>query len=1015
MKGRNLLQRDIRALVACGISHTTAQAAGLRRVTSEEGAATVGRKDSGTYAGIVFPYRLPGDEAARDWRLRRDTPDLEPQADGTTKEKAKYLSAPGRGSMLYFAPGTLPADLANVEKDLAITEGEKKALALHDMAQALQLPLIPVGIAGVYNWQGTTGKTNGPEGQRQDIKGLIPDLGHIAMEGRKVFVAFDRDAATNWKVRTARFKLANALQKLGARVFFVEIPPDSPHKGIDDLIGAEGHNVAQELFNQAKPANAQAEVEALIESAPTLADVEVIKELTRLIAPMNKAQEVEARAAVRKSLKERVHMPDLDALIRDRRQFIEQKKRESRGATELTYSGKPYEATGSGLVWWKSFNGQHTPQTLANFTARIVADVVRDDGQEKTRALKIAANVGDFHKTFTISAAEFGRMEWPIEHMGARAIVYPGLRDHLRTAIQTLSEMKEEHHAYLHTGWSEADGRCVYMHAGGGIGEQGNNPELVVELPIKLASYKLPEPPEGRALIASLDTTLKTLQVAPPKFTYPLFAAAFRSVLGPADCSIFLAGQTGTGKSEIAAIFQQFFGAGMNAKNLPAGWESTANALESLSHTVKNALMVIDDFVPRGGSNDVSRLNQIADRILRGQGNNSGRARMGADTTIRAPKSPRGLIVGTGEDVPRGHSLRARLVILQFGLADMVWTKLTECQHAAREGVYASTMAAFIKWIAPRMPAMGARIEEVLADYRERWNALGHKRTPGNLANLAVGLEMFLEFAQEAGALTAKAAEHIRQESENAFIAIAKDQGKELENGEPCQMFLETLTAAIGSGAAHVAATDGQQPPSAGRWGWRQDQSDLANWRPQGVRVGWVEDDDIYIEPQSAYKVVNQFFGSTAECINISLSTLKRRLKQQSKLASHDVARESVTIRRKCEGATREVLHFSEPLGNMPLLRHLPDIPDIGRFEGKCRVLGFSEDGQKSLPDTCFEDLSISENNNLEANVGNVGFSWDKSHVAGGEPEIGKSGVGRAFQSGGKKADIGRKKEAIEL
>ena len=53
-----------------------------------------------------------------------------------------------------------------------------------------------------------------------------------------------------------------------------------------------------------------------------------------------------------------------------------------------------------------------------------------------------------------------------------------------------------------------------------------------------------------------------------------------------------------------------------------------------------------------------SDFHREADRLVRAQGNRSGRQRMRQDSTLRPAKPPRGLLLSTGEDVPRGHSLR---------------------------------------------------------------------------------------------------------------------------------------------------------------------------------------------------------------------------------------------------------------------------------------------------------------------------------------------------------------------
>src|SRR5262249_39092121 len=155
--------------------------------------------------------------------------------------------------------------------------------------------------------------------------------------------------------------------------------------------------------------------------------------------------------------------------------------------------------------------------------------------------------------------------------------------------------------------------------------------------------------------------SLRLLDIAPDVVTVPLLTAVFRSVLGDTDFSIHIAGPTGIGKTELAALVQQYFGSGLDARHLPGNWSSTGNALEGLAFVTKDALLVIDDFAPQASAADAFRLQREADRIFRAQGNRAGRLRMWADTTLRSPKHPRGLVLSTGEDVPLGQSLRARV------------------------------------------------------------------------------------------------------------------------------------------------------------------------------------------------------------------------------------------------------------------------------------------------------------------------------------------------------------------
>lgn len=72
----------MRALEARWIDRALADHAGLRRVDFLTGGEIIGRK-SGNYAGILIPYLRPGSRQLRDYRLRRDQPDLEYDAAGS--------------------------------------------------------------------------------------------------------------------------------------------------------------------------------------------------------------------------------------------------------------------------------------------------------------------------------------------------------------------------------------------------------------------------------------------------------------------------------------------------------------------------------------------------------------------------------------------------------------------------------------------------------------------------------------------------------------------------------------------------------------------------------------------------------------------------------------------------------------------------------------------------------------------------------------------------------------------
>src|SRR6266851_5171685 len=118
--GSALTAADYTSLLRRWIDKPLADAARFRRVDSDTGRLLIGRLDHGSYEGLAIPYFLPGELCIREWRLRRDNPDIE-YKDGKPKERSKYLSPPGRRNMIYFVPGLSPELLKAVATPVIVT------------------------------------------------------------------------------------------------------------------------------------------------------------------------------------------------------------------------------------------------------------------------------------------------------------------------------------------------------------------------------------------------------------------------------------------------------------------------------------------------------------------------------------------------------------------------------------------------------------------------------------------------------------------------------------------------------------------------------------------------------------------------------------------------------------------------------------------------------------------------------------------------------------------------------
>jgi hypothetical protein len=393
----------------------------------------------------------------------------------------------------------------------------------------------------------------------------------------------------------------------------------------------------------------------------------------------------------------------------------------------------------------------------------------------------------------------------------------------------------------------------------------------------------------------------------------------------------------------------------MGARHLPGNFASTGNALESLAFLAKDALLVVDDFAPHGGMQDVARYHATADRLVRAAGNNQGRGRLSADTKLREDRPPRGLILATGEDVPRGQSIRGRIFVIEVGRGDVQTAVLTECQKDAASGLYAEAMGAFVQFIAGQHDQVQEQLQRRTVELRAKASH-AHSRTPGIVAELAAGFELFMQLAVTDGAISKEQADELNSRCWSALNAVALQQRLLQSSSEPAQRFLELVRSAVTSGAAHVAGTDREIPAEPTQWGWRDEGSgEHPRWIAKGRRIGWIDGNDLYLDPNAAHVAAQELGQRTGEPLTITQTVINKRCHEAGFLLSTDKNRGTLTIRKTVQGSSMPVLHFSAQ-------KFLGDVGLLGAFVSRLS-------GEKTN-----SDISKSNGSNSSGeNVGNVG------------------------------------------
>lgn len=581
-------------------------------------------------------------------------------------------------------------------------------------------------------------------------------------------------------------------------------------------------------------------------------------------------------------------------------------------AADREDEGADYEEIGGRTYTYDMFGNQ---VLLAAFTARIDAEITRDDGAEVFKLTRIVVTAPNGRSgTVEVPAADLTKAgKWAADAIGgASAIIKPLSRaeHHVLTAAQLNSIGKfSEETVYAHTGWKAIDGRNVFLSPAGALGADGLDTGITVDLGNdRLNMYRCVDPShvDRRDLVEAVRQSLDILNVAPARVTAPALAAVYRAPLPkPPVTSVFLSGQSGSLKSALTGPLTQHFGAGFHGESLPDSWVTTGNALEVRAHALANVLFTIDEFSPQARE-DTRQLVDAADRVFRGSANGSGRGRLRPDGTPRPTRFPRAQIMSSGEDVPPGQSLRARLTLVEVARGDVDPKKLAVAQRRALAGMYELAMSGYIRWIAGKLDADESYVDGLHAkamELRDAFSATGgHLRGPNAIADLYLGWLKWLEFAEEIGAIDQ--ARHVELQG-IASVALADgsvSQREHTSQQSPTRVFLDSLRGALTSGRAHIAGCeDGRDPrchPSISlvRLGWKQrknNDGDCIGWESRGDCIGWIPKDGsvVYLDPTSSHATATAEAKRGSQRFNTSNAAVGRQLESEGHLLAVDEGR----------------------------------------------------------------------------------------------------------------------------
>ena len=256
--------------------------------------------------------------------------------------------------------------------------------------------------------------------------------------------------------------------------------------------------------------------------------------------------------------------------------------------------------------------------------------------------------------------------------------------------------------------------------------------------------------------------------------------------------------------------------------------------------------------------------------------------------------------------MPEGHSVRARMMILELSPGDIKPADLTAAQ--AQRQIYSQTTAALAQYLAKNPADLTQTADEI----RDAAIDIGHSRTPPMLGRLIATIEHVLKWATETKALKKAEAQDAYAQAVEAIRDAADKQDRYLTASDPCEVFVAAVRNALAANTAHVRTLSGGIPKRPTILGWTEEStlSDIPTYKAHGPVIGWADwsEDALYLDANIGYNVARKAAGTE---LAVTKQTMIKRLKDANLLHRVDDCRQRNTVRITAEGHPRQVLMLS--------------------------------------------------------------------------------------------------------
>lgn len=537
--------------------------------------------------------------------------------------------------------------------------------------------------------------------------------------------------------------------------------------------------------------------------------------------------------------------------------------------------GDSYESKADGtLVYKEPIKSKDTGEVvgieetpIANHTPILQEQRIVDNGIEPVEELVFnVRRAGRMWGTVSVTLKEI-LSQTPNIKFGAacRIFVGRGAKARYSEAMQIQCENAPCSTTYQHTGFREIDGERVFLNGGYSVTERGITNQFRVQLDGKLGRYGFTQERHD----SRYSTLLHDLpNVAPKSLILTGLAYSFltplNAILRDIGCEprfiLYFVGKTGTRKSTMANLFLSFFGSFRESESAPISFKDTPNAAEMSMALLDSTLTLLDDRIPSTTKGVKDQMERMEQSVARAIGDRAGRARLNANSSLKAVYRPVCNLIVTAEEAFSnvGESAVARSVCCELIPGDVNLDALTIVQRKA--GELNECMSEYIQFVLANWDSISEECSEQFYRLRDKAQTNGHGRLAAAVAHLQIGIHTMCRWLESMVAITPEQGGEIEKSAWETFMELATAQNRRIYEEKPVKLFLDAIREMRDRGTIRIV-----------------DMDKLGEWSSPSV-VGYRDRAFYYFYPDAIYSEVRRFYMEQDKNFPLGKTTLFRQL-----------------------------------------------------------------------------------------------------------------------------------------